>query len=364
MKVTVTEAKPHKVTFGVGYGSEEKVRATAEWQALNWYGGARTLDVSTRYSKISSGVRTTFRQPYLFDPRWDMSAQGQWWHDAEPAYTLNTEGGRATFERALARPGSTLRRSGATTFSTTLTEEYESYTVSQEALSTPSFRNTLIQLGLDPRTGKGSGLLSSIGVDLRRSTADSALNAQHGYTATAHVEEATSALGGDFNYLETTFEGRYYKPIGKIALIAARARYGTLRPSGGVDQNAPFFKRYFLGGADSLRGWGRFEVSPLDSGLAIGGLTEFESSLELRAPLWGSLTGVVFADAGNVWLDPWTLTLGDIRYDVGPGIRYMTPIGPIRVDVGYQLNPIPGLLVNGNPQTRRFRIHFSIGQAF
>jgi outer membrane protein insertion porin family/translocation and assembly module TamA len=231
-------------------------------------------------------------------------------------------------------------------------------------LSTPTFRNTLIQLGLDPRTGQASGLLSSIGVDLRRSTADSAMNAQRGYTASVHFEDATGALGGDYNYLETTAEGRYYRPIGKIALVAGRARYGSIRPSGDIDLNVPFFKRYFLGGADSLRGWGRFEVSPLDSGLAIGGLSEFESSLELRKPLWGSLTGVVFADAGNVWLDPWTLTFGDIRYDVGPGLRYMTPIGPIRVDVGYQLNPVPGLIVNGSPQTRRFRIHFSIGQAF
>lgn len=364
LKVTVTEAKPHKVTFGVGYGSEEKIRATAEWQAFNWYGGARTLDVTTRYSKISSGVRTTFRQPYLLDPHYDMLASGQWWHDAEPAYTLNTEGGRVTLERAIARPGSMLRRSGTTSLSTTLTEEYESYTVSPEALSTPGFRNTLIQLGLDPRTGQAAGLLSSIGVDLRRSTADSALNAQRGYTASVHFEDATGVLGGDYNYLETAAEGRYYKPIGKIALVAGRVRYGSIRPSGDVDLNVPFFKRYFLGGADSLRGWGRFEVSPLDSGLAIGGLSEFESSLELRKPLWGNLTGVAFADAGNVWLDPWTLTFGDIRYDVGPGLRYMTPIGPIRVDVGYQLNPEAGLIVNGNPQTRRFRIHFSIGQAF
>jgi outer membrane translocation and assembly module TamA len=53
-----------------------------------------------------------------------------------------------------------------------------------------------------------------------------------------------------------------------------------------------------------------------------------------------------------------------MRYDVGPGLRYNTPIGPIRVDVGYQLNPIEGLLVNGEPEPRRFRIHFSIGQAF
>jgi outer membrane translocation and assembly module TamA len=56
--------------------------------------------------------------------------------------------------------------------------------------------------------------------------------------------------------------------------------------------------------------------------------------------------------------------LSDMRYDVGPGLRYQTPIGPIRVDLGYQLNPIPGLLVNGKADARRFRFHFSIGQAF
>ena len=58
------------------------------------------------------------------------------------------------------------------------------------------------------------------------------------------------------------------------------------------------------------------------------------------------------------------LALGGLRYDVGPGLRYNTPIGPIRVDLGFQLNPIAGLLVNGKPETRHFRIHFSIGQAF
>jgi outer membrane protein insertion porin family/translocation and assembly module TamA len=62
----------------------------------------------------------------------------------------------------------------------------------------------------------------------------------------------------------------------------------------------------------------------------------------------------------------WTLGRrpGDLRYDIGPGCRYDTPIGPLRFDVGYQLNPIPNLTINGQPQTRRWRIHFSIGQAF
>ncbi|NUR55239.1 MAG: BamA/TamA family outer membrane protein, partial [Acidobacteria bacterium] len=87
-------------------------------------------------------------------------------------------------------------------------------------------------------------------------------------------------------------------------------------------------------------------------------------SAELRVPVWGSLSAVAFADAGGVSNETWKVDLNNLRYDVGPGLRYNTPIGPVRVDVGYQLNPIPGLLVKGREQSRRFRLHFSIGQAF
>ena len=58
------------------------------------------------------------------------------------------------------------------------------------------------------------------------------------------------------------------------------------------------------------------------------------------------------------------IRLNDLRYAIGPGLRYQTPVGPIRFELGYQLNPMQGLLVNGAPERRRWRIHFSIGQAF
>jgi outer membrane translocation and assembly module TamA len=87
-------------------------------------------------------------------------------------------------------------------------------------------------------------------------------------------------------------------------------------------------------------------------------------STELRVPIWGKLGGVLFLDGGNVWTDPWDFNVTDLRYNVGPGLRYNTPIGPIRADLGIQLNPIPGLLVDGKKQERQFRFHFSIGQAF
>jgi outer membrane translocation and assembly module TamA len=89
-----------------------------------------------------------------------------------------------------------------------------------------------------------------------------------------------------------------------------------------------------------------------------------EGSSELRLPLTQKAGAVAFLDYGNSWSDPRHIDFGDLRYAVGTGLRYLTPVGPIRVDFGYQLNPIDGLLVNGVEQSRPWRVHFSIGQAF
>jgi outer membrane protein insertion porin family len=87
-------------------------------------------------------------------------------------------------------------------------------------------------------------------------------------------------------------------------------------------------------------------------------------STELRTPVWGNLSGVVFFEGGNVWTNPWDFNVSNLQYDIGPGLRYNTPVGPLRFDVGFQLNQIPGLIVNGEPEPRHFRVHLSIGQAF
>jgi outer membrane translocation and assembly module TamA len=126
----------------------------------------------------------------------------------------------------------------------------------------------------------------------------------------------------------------------------------------------PFAKKYFLGGATSIRGWGRYEVSPLSEGLAIGGTALVAMSSELRARLKGNLGGVLFVDSGNVWTGLREIEFRELRTAVGLGLRYSTPVGPIRVDLGYQLNPIEGLLIDGKEQARPWRLHFSIGQAF
>lgn len=364
VKVTVAEGKHRKVNFGVGYGTEEKARVSADWRHVNFFGGARTMQLQGAYSALSKGGRVNFRQPAVFSARSNLLLTGQSWHRNEPAYTLNTNGGRVTLERTLARPGPFSRRTASSSISLTYTDEFQSYQVSEEALNTPGFLKTLIALGLDPLNGTARGLLSSIDLDLHRSTADSTLNAKQGYAVDAHFEKAGTFLRGDYDFVETILEGRYYVPVGQRAVVAVKARGGSIGAVHGENLQVPFFRRYFLGGATSLRGWGRFEVSPLFEGVTIGGHTMLETSAELRVPLWRNLTGVLFADAGNVWNDAWAFNFGDLRKDIGPGLRYMTPIGPLRFDMGYQLNPIPGLLIDGKEQSRRIRFHFSIGQAF
>jgi outer membrane protein assembly factor BamA len=253
----------------------------------------------------------------------------------------------------------------STTLSLTYANERESYTISQRALDDPTFRDELIALGLDPRTGKGSGTRSAISLDGGRNTTNNLLDARQGYVASLHLEQAGKWLAGSYDYYEITSELRLYRSIGDRIVAAGQARLGSISPYGNPETDVPFFKRYFLGGATNLRGWGRYEVAPLtQNGLPIGGHSFLNFSTELRANVWRSLGAVIFLDGGNVWSNRWDFNLNDLRYDVGPGLRYQTPIGPIRADLGYQLNPIDGLIVNGKKQPRRFRFHFSIGQAF
>jgi outer membrane protein assembly complex protein YaeT len=356
IRVTVAEGKHHRVNLSGGYGSEDKLRADAEYRDVNFLGDARSAGAHVRWSSLDRGVRLDITQPYFFSPNYSLSADAQDWLTYTPAYNSTSIGARLTLRR---------RTSAQTTWAVSLSSEYDSSSISEEALNDPSLRNSLIALGLDPETGEQNGTVSAVGFDLQHSTADSLIDPHHGYQVGMHAEGAGRALRGTFEYTAVAGDARLYTPVGKRVVVAHRLQMGNIRPVADDETNIPFGKRYFLGGATSIRGWGRYEVSPLsESGEPIGGDSMLAFSEELRAIARGSLAGVLFLDAGNVWAKSWSIRLDDLRYAVGTGVRYQTPVGPLRVDVGYQLNPIPNLQVNGSPQTRRWRVHFSIGQAF
>lgn len=355
VRVTVAEGKHQRVNFGVGYGTEEKGRVDGEYHHVNFLGGARTAGAHARYSSLDRGVRLDFTQPYLFRPHFSLNVEGQQWYTFTPAYKSVVQGGRWTV---------THRESERMSWSVSMTSEHDSSSIAPAVLNDPTLRNDLIALGLDPRTGQQNGTLNSLGFDFQRSTADNLLNAHRGYQIAFHAEEAGRLLPGTFNYYALSLDGRHYLPFGEKVVLASRAQAGNIRPVGLDQVNIPFSKKYFLGGATSIRGWGRYEVSPLSGGVPIGGDSMFALSEEIRAQMVGKFGMVLFFDAGNVWPESGAIRLDDLRYAVGPGLRYQTPIGPFRFDFGYQLNPNEALIVNGQPNFRRWRIHFSIGQAY
>ena len=355
VRVTVAEGNHQRTNFGVGYGTEEKARVDAEYHHVNFLGGARSAGVHARWSSLDRGVRADFNQPYFFRPHFSLGADAQQWYTYTPAYNSVVSGVKLTLKH---------RTSERSSWAASLTSEHDVSSITDLAFNDPTLFTALIALGLDFRTREQSGTLNALGADWQHSTADNLLNAHRGFQIAVHAEEAGRLVRGSFNYYSASADGRHYLPITDNVVVASRLQIGNIRPVGDAAGNVPFSKKYFLGGATSIRGWGRYEVSPLAGGLPVGGNSLLAFSEELRAGLRGNLGGVLFLDAGNVWADSLGFRLGELRYAIGPGLRYQTPVGPIRLDVGYQLNPTPELIVNGSPQTRRWRMHFSIGQAF
>jgi outer membrane protein assembly complex protein YaeT len=362
MRVTLAEGKPRELRLSGGYGSEERLRGSAQWNHLNFLGGARHATGEAKWSGIDRGAKFSFVEPYFLRRGLSLNLTGTAWHTSQLSYETGTYGGRLTavyhFDSGPAGPREPVHNE----VRVGLINEYLRYGIT-DSLGDLSLRQERISLGLNPDTGRSAGTLGAVDIDVERIAVDDSMNPHRGTISTFHFQDAARVLHGTYHFQEVLAEGRGFLPFGKSIVWANRARVGTIFAQSVNDM--PFSARYFLGGSTSVRGWGRFEISPLDpQGLPIGGRSLVELSSEVRFPVRGNLRGVAFVDAGTVAAESGTFGLGDLRYAVGPGLRYLTPIGPVRVDFGIQVNQVPSLLINGVPERRHWRLHFSIGQAF
>ena len=117
----------------------------------------------------------------------------------------------------------------------------------------------------------------------------------------------------------------------------------------------PVEDRFYSGGSNSVRGWARSELGPKDSnGKPVGGNSVLEGSLELRIPLLGSFDSAVFWDFGNVWEEEFGDVLNELNHALGFGLRFKTPIGPVRFDLAA---PVFN-------EEKHIRWHLTIGEAF
>ena len=350
-RVTVKERDHTQLTYSFGYGSEEQAYGDIEWRHANFLGGARRLSTRGRWSWLDRGIESAFVQPYVFRPNLTLAVRGYVWQVDDEPYDALSRGGRAGLTYEVGR--------------STLTGSYihalENVRIPADTERDLPSLLPLLPLGLDSTSGEQEGLLSALQLGVVRDATLQSEGAIRGYRVAARVEQAGSWLPGAFNYASLSADARYYHAVAGVTL-AGRVQYGSIDPRG-PESDVPFSRRYFLGGAESLRGWGRLEVSPYAQSLPIGGQSLFATSAEIRLPLAGPVGAVVFVDAGNVWEDAWAGSL-DVQSDAGLGVRYSSRFGLLRLDFAHQLTTVEGLRVDGKPQDRRWRVHFGIGHAF
>jgi outer membrane translocation and assembly module TamA len=228
---------------------------------------------------------------------------------------------------------------------------------------------------------------------------DDPVDAHKGIYNTVDLGLASKVFGSQVSFVRGLARNATYHRIGKKLVLARQFTFGDIIPYGYQSRAAdvldavPFPERFFSGGGESQRGFPENQAGPRDfkTGFPVGGTALLFNSTELRFPLLGSnIGGVLFHDAGNVYSSLSKVSFRVKQHDlqdfdymvhaVGFGIRYRTPIGPVRVDLAYSINP-PGYFgCSGNindlikcgqdPQLRtnhsisHFQFFFSIGQSF
>ncbi len=232
-------------------------------------------------------------------------------------------------------------------------------------------------------------LVSGFGITYARDHRDNPGDATRGTFNTLDVSESIKALGSSASFFRGFFQNSSFTPFGRAFVFARSTRFGIEEPFGNtLDQDIPLPERFFAGGGTSLRGFGLNQAGPRDpvTGFPIGGLALLAFNQEIRFPMklpfvGNRMGGTLIYDGGNVYSDVNNISfswkpasssgnnLDYFSHTVGFGIRYPTPVGPVRLDFGYQLNPAQYMGTNSLNQPQMFRLphfqfFFNIGPVF
>jgi outer membrane protein insertion porin family len=389
--VQVAEGSRHQVRFGGGYGSFECFRVQSGWAAHDFLGGARTLDLSARVSKLGGTPKGSTGLDQFCNP-----FGGAWNFD-----TLNYSVGLTLRQPAF------LARSNVGTLGL-LAERHSEFTVyTREAIGgnadlTFNARGRLpVTLGYSysfGRTQASAGVYCSffrvcdatsqeflrqrhgfgaVSLTLVRDRVNNLLDPSEGRVSTVNLVYASRLLGSDspYEFTRGEFEVAGYHPLGRRTVFAWRVRGGVILPRKIVIDTqlvayVPPDQRFYGGGPNSVRGYGRNELGPrvyvlvgadtispaaVDTGATrraggekvfrnvqtrpTGGNTAIVANAELRfpSPILASRVRLgLFVDAGQVWeRGDELITVGNVKVTPGVGVRFTTPLGPVRIDAAY-----------------------------
>jgi len=411
IRFRVREARPRYITTQIGYAREDGLGGQIDWKHRNFFGDARQFAASVgfqsgfgavpqseRVTERSFSTSLSLRQPYIFTTRLSgvVSPFATWLDDKNQLGTRSWEVGlnSALIFEILSLRIISLQHTFARVFPLGDTPLSDTLNAHNKNVFT-----------LGATLGKLNDFQNPVRGFLVRPTA-----------------EVAAGLNSGVSYFKTTTEFIYFIPFGRHINFSGRLFLGRLWPTGGSrNQQQPDVEfrfdpiRFYSGGGGDVRGWAnqllgdKFAHPVPDSSSfiyeAVGGESKISGSLEIRWPFpglsrfWGLATFLDFgavsgklkhdADgrivyAGAVGESPEfgeqnLLVLNNLRFALGGGLRYQTPIGILRFDVGYKLNPTDEDLQDpeerfrfdngetGPPKRRlgrRINLHFSIGQTF
>ena len=203
--------------------------------------------------------------------------------------------------------------------------------------------------------GDGDFFIVSLPAGITWDTRDDPLNATRGFVVAARTEPLYEVSFGNVGVVGTLRASTYYSVIEDRLVLAGRAEFGSIV---GMPLNeTPASRLFFAGGGGAIRGYDYRSVGPVDrNGCTIGGRSLCTTSAEARVNVTRRIQVVPFVDAGNAFEDEFPDFSEPLRYAAGIGVRYITGLGPIRLDVATPLNPR-----GGDPE---FAVYLGLGQAF
>lgn len=361
--IRVQEAKKYSVRVGAGVAVEstrQDARALFNWSARNFLGGLRRLDHSnavgyawapnlfsdpTNLGVILSS-ELNFAQPQFIDRRTHLRLRASVARDVREGFSVWNPSFRISLDRPIF---------DRLVFRFSYNLSYYNFFNVVASLIDPSATS----LGLDFRD---EFLLEFLEQTLALDFRNDILNPTSGYRLTLTVQEATRlAFGGDFDFIKPILSGEMYLPfhLGTPMVLAMRSRLGAVY-NVGQNSSVPVQNRLYSGGTDGMRSFGRRRLSlytPSGEAIPIGGLTQFEASIEPRFRLLTNLAGIgdvwgaLFVDSATILGDQFLFDTSANQRDVatfddvfssllfgtGLGAWWNTPVGPVRLDFAYNL---------------------------
>lgn len=330
VRIAVREAEHRSVGVGLSYSTAEGAGAKAFWGHDDLFGAAERLRLEGVVAEQRQSATASLRRPWFLVPEQALELSASLEHEGFEAYRADRARVGVAVDRQL---GDRLSGRGGLALEHSLVEEEGEERV----------RDTFDLLDAP--------------LALRYDAADDPLDPTRGWRFELSVTPTIGVAGTDARFITIAPAGSFYLPLDDDGwnVFALRARTGVIK--GESRRGIPANRRFYAGGGDTVRGYGYQLVGPLDpGGQPIGGAFIVAGTAELRTRVTERLGFVAFVDAGNVSEDARPTFDDGLRFGVGVGARYFTPVGPLRLDVAI---PLDKRSIDDD-----FQLYVSFGQAF